>query len=66
MDLAPALDAIDRALITDPQTSGGLLVSCDPAALGAVLDVFERHHFTEARAIGTIGARQDGAFLTVA
>ena len=29
--------AEDRALLTDPQTSGGLLVACDPAALDAVL-----------------------------
>ena len=26
----------DRALLTDPQTSGGLLVSCEAAAVGEV------------------------------
>eukprot|EP01036_Dinobryon_divergens_P039430 gene39431-51975_t len=34
---------VDRALLTDPQTSGGLLVSCDANAVGDVLAVFRRH-----------------------
>jgi selenide,water dikinase len=44
----------DQALLTDPQTSGGLLVSCDPAALPDVLAVFRRHGFAAAVAIGHI------------
>ena len=46
----------DQALLTDPQTSGGLLVSCDPAALDAVLAVFRRHGFEQAAVIGTMAA----------
>ena len=39
----------DRALLTDPQTSGGLLVSCAPAALGEVLAIFRRHRLRRGR-----------------
>ena len=46
--------AEDKALLSDPQTSGGLLVSCDPAALGDVLAVFRRHGFASAAAIGEV------------
>ena len=44
----------DEALLTDPQTSGGLLVSCAPKALDEVLSVFRRHGFERAAAIGEI------------
>jgi selenide,water dikinase len=47
---------IDQALLTDPQTSGGLLVACAPEALGEVLAVFHQHGFAEATAIGRIEA----------
>ena len=45
-----------QALLTDPQTSGGLLVSCAPEALDAVLGVFRAHGFDAAAAIGAVGA----------
>ncbi|ACB33994.1 selenide, water dikinase [Leptothrix cholodnii SP-6] len=45
---------VDRALFTDPQTSGGLLVSCDPASLDEVLAVFRAHGFEAAACIGRI------------
>jgi selenide,water dikinase len=47
---------IDRALLTDPQTSGGLLVSCAPDAVRSVMAVFARHGFDAAAVIGTVGA----------
>jgi len=50
----------DRALLTDPQTSGGLLVSCDAGAVGEVLAVFQRHGFGAAAAIGAIAAATPG------
>jgi selenide, water dikinase len=46
----------DRALLTDPQTSGGLLVSCEPSAVDAVLAVFARHGFEHAAVVGRIAA----------
>jgi selenide,water dikinase len=48
--------AEDQALLTDPQTSGGLLVSCAPSAVGAVLDVFRQHGFAAAAAVGEVAA----------
>ena len=48
--------AEDQALLTDPQTSGGLLVSCDPASVGAVMDIFRRHGFAAAAEIGVVQA----------
>jgi selenide,water dikinase len=59
-DFAPA----DHALLTDPQTSGGLLVSCAPGALDAVMAVFRRHGFEEAAVIGQLQAGS-GPALTV-
>ncbi len=52
VDLPPDFSAADRALLTDPQTSGGLLVSCAPSAVTDVLAVFERHGFGAAAQIG--------------
>jgi selenide,water dikinase len=45
-----------RNLLTDPQTSGGLLVACSPESAAAVLDVFRRAGFAQAAAIGTLSA----------
>jgi selenide,water dikinase len=47
----------ERALLTDPQTSGGLLVSCAPEALDEVLAIFRRHGFDGAAVIGTASAQ---------
>ncbi len=52
----PGFAAEDRALLSDPQTSGGLLVSCRPAALDAVLAIFLRHGFASAGVIGSVQA----------
>ncbi len=52
--------AVDQALFTDPQTSGGLLVSCTPAALDGVLAVFKRHGFESAAVVGDIRAAAAG------
>jgi len=50
--LAESITSAQRALLTDPQTSGGLLVSCAPEAAQAVLDLFAREGFGDARIIG--------------
>ena len=47
---------IERALLTDPQTSGGLLVACAPDAVDAVLSVFRNEGFADAAAVGSITA----------
>jgi selenide, water dikinase len=58
--------AEDKALLTDPQTSGGLLVACDPASLDAVLSVFGRHGFADAAVVGRITAGSGKPVLRVA
>jgi selenide,water dikinase len=54
--LAPSLDAPIRAVLTDPQTSGGLLVACDPDELPSVQAVFARLGFAQAAVIGRMSA----------
>ena len=49
-----------RALLTDPQTSGGLLVACDVGSVGAVMDIFRRHGFDAAADIGEVTAGAPG------
>jgi selenide,water dikinase len=51
---------IERALLTDPQTSGGLLVACAPDAADDVMQVFESEGFRHAAVIGEVGAGTPG------
>ncbi len=43
-----------KNLLTDPQTSGGLMLSCTPDATEQILDVFRQHGFADASVIGRI------------
>ena len=43
-------------LLTDPQTRGGLLVSCERGAVDAVLALFARQGFAHAAVIGEVTA----------
>ena len=54
--LADSSDDAARALLTDPQTSGGLLVACAPEAVDEVLAVFQDEGFERASLIGKIVA----------
>ena len=51
---ASGFDTIDQALLSDPQTSGGLLVSCSPDALKDVMAVFVKHGFAQAAVVGSV------------
>ena len=46
----------EQVLLTDPQTSGGLLVACTPGTVDAVLNVFRAEGFGHAAVIGDISA----------
>jgi selenide,water dikinase len=48
--------AVDQALLSDPQTSGGLLVSCAPSSLEDVMAVFAQHGFAQATVVGKVAA----------
>jgi selenide,water dikinase len=52
-----------RILLTDPQTSGGLLVSCDPGSVDEVLALFAREGFGHAAVIGRM--REGAARVSV-
>jgi len=54
--LDAALSQTSQDLLTDPQTSGGLLVSCDAATVDAVLAIFRDGGFEHAAVIGRIEA----------
>lgn len=52
--LESGVTPVQQALLTDPQTSGGLLVACVPDAVDAVLAVFRKEGFGQATVIGTM------------
>lgn len=52
VELPAGFADIDQALLSDPQTSGGLLVACSPESADAVLTIFRDHGFGEAAIIG--------------
>ncbi len=58
VELGANITPSQRVLLTDPQTSGGLLVSCAPESVDEVLALFAREGFGEAAVIGRM---QDGA-----
>eukprot|EP01032_Pedospumella_encystans_P032746 gene32746-36977_t len=62
--LSAAITPAQQALLTDPQTSGGLLVACDPASVDQVLALFAREGFEAAAVVGRTAA--GAARVTVA
>ena len=54
--LAASVGSAERTLLSDPQTSGGLLVACAPASADSVLEVFAAEGFEHAKLIGEITA----------
>ena len=63
IQLAAGLPADCQTLLSDPQTSGGLLVCCSPETVSEVLAVFSRHGFNDAAVIGSIGEAQTTRLL---
>ena len=56
--LPEGFSSVDQALLSDPQTSGGLLVSCAPDALEAVMAVFKQHGFEDAAVVGSLATKE--------
>jgi selenide,water dikinase len=56
VELGAGVTDTQRVLLTDPQTSGGLLVSCDPDSADEVLALFAREGFGHAAVIGRMAA----------
>ena len=59
--LAEDLPPLAQDLLSDPQTSGGLLVSCAPDTVPGVLKIFHDEGFAEAAVIGHMQALGEGA-----
>jgi selenide,water dikinase len=62
--LHPNAPLWQRKLLTDPQTSGGLLVACSPEVAPAVLDIFREEGFERARVIGRLERGEPGITIT--
>jgi selenide,water dikinase len=58
--LAPRIAPVQQMLLTDPQTSGGLLVACAPDMVDEVLALFAREGFDHAAVIGEMQAGPAG------
>ena len=52
--LGAAIGEAEKALLTDPQTSGGLLVACAPSACEDVLAIFRSEGFGAAAIVGEV------------
>lgn len=52
--LSEAVTPVQQALLTDPQTSGGLLVSCTAESVEEVLALFRKEGFEDAQVVGEI------------
>jgi selenide, water dikinase len=62
--LDPALPKIAQDLLSDPQTSGGLLVSCEAGRVDQVLRIFAEQGFEHAAVIGQVLAGPAGLRVT--
>ncbi len=60
VSLADGLGEGARTLLTDPQTSGGLLVSCAPESVTEVLSIFLQQGFTHVSVIGEMVEGEPG------
>jgi selenide,water dikinase len=64
VQLDAAISPVHQALLTDPQTSGGLLVSCSADAVEEVLAIFRKDGFHEAAVIGEVIDGPAGVLVT--
>jgi len=58
--MAAGLGDTARTLLTDPQTSGGLLVSCSPETVTEVLSIFLQQGFSHVSVIGEMAEGEPG------
>ncbi len=63
VQLPAGFAAADQALLSDPQTSGGLLVACSEDSAEQVLATFRAHGFAQAAVVGRM--RQGPAQLAI-
>jgi len=63
IELSPNLTTVDQAILTDPQTSGGLLVACDPSVLNQVMQIFAEEGFGDAAVVGQLSKQSNQSTL---
>jgi len=63
MSLGAHMSEWQKHLLSDPQTSGGLLVSCSPESTEQVLQILRADGFSQAKKIGEF---VEGAGVSVA
>ncbi len=63
VQLAATLSEVDKALLTDPQTSGGLLVSCAADTVTEVLSIFLQQGFSHVSVIGEVVAGEPASMV---
>jgi selenide, water dikinase len=61
VELAPTLPAWGKDLLTDPQTSGGLLIAAAPEAVASLLDLAQAQGFRDTRVVGRLSERPPGS-----
>ena len=61
--LGASVSDVHKALLTDPQTSGGLLISCAPDSVDEVLATLRRDGFEAAAVIGELRAGEPVAIV---
>ncbi|HWT72408.1 MAG TPA: selenide, water dikinase SelD [Oxalicibacterium sp.] len=62
--LSSKVTSLQQALLTDPQTAGGLLVSCAADAVEQVLAIFREEGFADAAVIGEMKQGAPGVEVT--
>jgi selenide,water dikinase len=62
--LADHISETQKALLCDPQTSGGLLVACASDSIDKVLALFQAQGFAQAAVIGELSAGAPGVEVT--
>lgn len=65
IDLSTEITDVDRALLTDPQTSGGLLLAVSPDAVDEVLATFKAEGFNRATVIGEVTSATENPIVKV-
>lgn len=62
--LPPNIKDWQHVMLTDPQTSGGLLIACDPANVDEVQHIIEKEQGSAGTVIGSMLATTDGVSVT--
>jgi selenide,water dikinase len=65
IQLNPRIDEHKRHLLTDPQTSGGLLISCSRDVADQVLQTLHNEGFNDATVIGTVTKKVSDHYIVV-